>query len=121
MRTPRYKGGAGSEYMYALKKQYSNRSRPDIHSVKAAISPADFYQYELPDMPHTNKGGWQDGGLCVFHNDQHTGSFRVNLDTGAFCCFSCGAKGGDIVAFTMQRDGLTFPDALKRLAEDWRV
>lgn len=115
------KNGAGKEYIDAVNKLYSNRSRPDIHSVKAAISPADFYQYELPDMARTNKGGWQDGGLCVFHNDQHTGSFRVNLDTGAFCCFSCGAKGGDIAAFTMQRDGLTFPDALKQLAEDWRV
>ena len=113
--------GAVKQYLHAVDRLYCKTNCPDIHSVKAAISPADYYQYELSDMPRTDKGNWQDGGLCVFHNDRHTGSFRVNLDTGAFCCFSCGAKGGDIVAFTMQRDGLAFPDALKQLAEDWGV
>lgn len=93
----------------------------DIQLIKASILPADFYQHELPDMPCTLKFGWQDGGLCPFHSDNHAGSFRVHLDTGAFCCFSCGAKGGDIIAFTMQRDGLTFSSALKRLASDWGV
>jgi DNA primase len=94
---------------------------PDIRTIKTAISPADFYQYELPDMPSKNKGGWRDGGLCPFHADNHAGSFRVNMDTGGYCCFSCNAKGGDVVAFTMQREGLTFPNALKQLAEDWGV
>jgi len=93
----------------------------DICTIKSAISPADFYQYELPDMPRTNKGNWRDGGLCPFHNDSKAGSFRVNMDTGGYCCFSCGAKGGDVVAFTMQREGLTFLNALKQLAEDWGV
>ena len=120
MKKPRYQGGAGKEYFNALNKLYS-KPNPDIHKIKAAISPADFYQYVLPDMPRTNKGGWRDGGLCPFHADSQAGSFRVNLDYGAFCCFSCGAKGADIVAFTMQRDGLTFPEALKQLAEDWGV
>ncbi len=93
----------------------------DIRAIKAAISPADFYQHELPDMPRTNKGGWRDGGLCPFHSDRKAGSFRVNLDNGAFGCFSCGARGGDVVAFTMQRDGLAFPEALKQLADNWGV
>lgn len=94
---------------------------PDIDKIKASIRPADFYPHELPDMLRPTKGGWRDGGLCPFHRDNRAGSFRVNLDNGAFCCFSCGAKGGDIIAFTMQRDDLTFPEALKQLAEDWGV
>ena len=120
MRKAPHKHGAGKEYMNALNKLYS-RPRPDTRAIKAAISPADFYQCELPDMPSSNQGGWRDGGLCPFHADNHAGSFRVHLETGAFCCFSCGAKGGDVIAFTMQRDGLSFSDALKRLAEDWGV
>ena len=113
--------GAVKQYLNAVDRLYCKTNRPDIHTIKAAIPPAEFYPHDLPDMRPTNKSGWQDGGLCPFHNDTKAGSFRVNLDTGGYYCFSCGAKGGDIVAFTMQRDGLTFPDALKQLAEEWRV
>jgi len=120
MKKAPHKDGAGKEYLNALDKLYS-KPRPDIQAIKAAISPVEFYQHELPDMPRTQKGGWRDGGLCPFHSDTHSGSFRVHLDTGAFCCFSCGAKGGDLVAFIMQRDGLVFSEALKQLAEDWGV
>jgi DNA primase len=34
---------------------------------------------------------------------------------GGFFCFSCGEKGGDVVAFVQRRYNLTFPEALKRL------
>ncbi|MDP2828111.1 MAG: CHC2 zinc finger domain-containing protein [Sulfuricellaceae bacterium] len=90
-----------------------------LENVKAYIPPADFYRAELPTMPSPRGGGWRDGGLCVFHADNHAGSFRVNLETGAFCCFSCGAKGSDIIAFIQQRDGLSFPEALQQLADEW--
>lgn len=90
-------------------------------NVKAYIPPADFYRAELPAMPPPRGGGWRDGGLCIFHADNHTGSFRVNLETGAFCCFSCGAKGSDIIAFIQQRDGLSFPEALCKLSDEWGV
>lgn len=45
----------------------------------------------------------------------------MNLDTGAFVCFSCGAKGGDIIAFIQQRDGLSFRDAVEKIADEWGV
>jgi len=66
-------------------------------------------------------GGWTDAGLCLFHADAHKGNFRVNLDTGAFTCFACGAKGADIIAFTQLRHGLNFPDALKAIADTWGI
>ena len=47
-----HQNGAGKEYMKALDKLYSKPS-PDIHKIKAVISPADFYQYSLPDIPRT--------------------------------------------------------------------
>lgn len=87
--------------------------------LKAAISPVDFYRYELPDMPQTSRQGWVDGGLCPFHADKHTGSFRVNLESGAYRCFSCDAKGGDILSFLQARDGVSFPEALKRISQEW--
>lgn len=54
-------------------------------------------------------------GLCPFHNEK-TPSFNVRDDKGIFKCFGCG-KGGDAFAFVMELEHLTFPDAVKRLAE----
>ena len=66
-------------------------------------------------MPLTAKGGWRDWGLCPFHDDNH------DLDEGAYVCFSCGAKGSDIVDYTMARDGIDFQTALRKLAREWGV
>jgi DNA primase len=96
-------------------------SRVDSHAVKAAIPPAEFYPYEIATMPKPKGGGWVNGGLCPFHDDRHSGSFRVNVDTGAFRCFSCDARGGSIIDFAMQRYALGFRQALESLAREWGV
>lgn len=89
-------------------------------TLKSAIAPAAFYRVEVPTMPTPRRDhGWVDGGLCPFHDDHRARNFRVNLDTGAFTCFSCGAKGADVIAFTRLRHGLSFPDALAALADAW--
>lgn len=87
-------------------------------AVKLAVDPVEFFRYELGStMPPPKRRGWVDGGLCPFHQDRHAGSFKVNVDTGAFICFACGVKGHDIVAFTQRRHGLTFKEALAYLRE----
>ena len=98
-------------------------ARPiDARDVKESIDPIDFYQTELSRSFSPRKlAGSVDGGLCPFHDDQRVGSFKVNLGNGAFKCFSCGASGGDIIDFRMQRDGLSFRDALTSLAEQYGV
>jgi DNA primase len=53
-------------------------------------------------------------GLCPFHNEK-TPSFNVLEDRGIFKCFGCG-KGGDVFSFVMQIEGLTFPEAVQKLA-----
>jgi DNA primase len=53
-------------------------------------------------------------GLCPFHNEK-TPSFNVNPDRQAFYCFGC-QKGGDVIAFVMEHEGLPFQDALHMLA-----
>ncbi|MGZ5573929.1 MAG: CHC2 zinc finger domain-containing protein [Methylobacter sp.] len=86
--------------------------------IKQRLSPLDFYRHELHSAV-LKKTGWNDGGLCVFHDDNKPGSFRVNVTTGAFKCFSCGMAGGDIVAFVMSLYGLEFVETLAKLADDW--
>lgn len=92
----------------------------NAESIKRAINPAEFYRHELPGVI-LKKQGWNDGGLCPFHDDNKTGSFRLNLTSGAYKCFACGAAGGDIIAFVMASHGLNFTEALAKLIDDWRV
>lgn len=54
-------------------------------------------------------------GLCPFHNEK-TPSFTVDEKKQLFHCFGCGA-GGDVVSFIMQKEGLSYPESLKFLAD----
>jgi DNA primase len=60
------------------------------------------------------KAGTTYKGLCPFHGEK-TPSFVVTPGRETWHCFGCGL-GGDVFSFVMQRDGVTFPDALKSLA-----
>lgn len=95
-------------------------NRLDSDYIKNSILPFDFYSHELTN-PKLKTHAWNDGGLCCFHQDNRPGSFRVNLTTGAFKCFACGAAGSDVIAFTMSFYGLQFIEALHKLADDWGV
>ncbi len=53
-------------------------------------------------------------GLCPFHNEK-TPSFTVSEDKGFYHCFGCGAH-GDVVEFVRRVDGLSFPEAVEKLA-----
>ena len=58
-------------------------------------------------------------GLCPFHSEK-TPSFTVHVVHQFYKCFSCGA-GGDVVKFVMEKDGLSFYEALKSLSERYGV
>lgn len=60
------------------------------------------------------KAGTTFKGLCPFHGEK-TPSFTVTPSRDSWKCFGCGL-GGDVFSFVMQRDGVSFPDALKVLA-----
>jgi len=96
--------------------------RFDAAAIKDAIDPYDFYLKEL-GLPRYGyqSGVWRVAGTCPFHDDRKAGSFKVNTETGAFKCWSCGASGGDIIAFRQQRNDLDFIDTLRTLTQDWRI
>lgn len=49
-------------------------------------------------------------------DDFKPGSFKVNLRTGRWADFACGAKGGDVVSLAAYLHGLTQGDAARELA-----
>ncbi len=58
-------------------------------------------------------------GLCPFHSEK-TPSFYVNGSLQIYKCFGCDAA-GDVFQFVMEHEGLTFPEALKLLAERYGI
>jgi DNA primase len=62
-----------------------------------------------------NAGGGQRKGLCPFH-DEKTPSFHVTPSKGFFHCFGC-QTGGDVIAFVMKIDHLTFTETVEKLAD----
>ena len=69
----------------------------------------------VQDSVSLKKSGATYKGLCPFHGEK-TPSFHVNSDKGFFHCFGCGV-GGDVIKFLELRDKITFPDAVRQLAE----
>lgn len=54
-------------------------------------------------------------GLCPFHGEK-TASFSVSPDKGIYYCFGC-HKGGSVINFEMEIEGLSYPDAVRALAQ----
>lgn len=54
-------------------------------------------------------------GLCPFHGEK-TASFSVAPDKGMFYCFGC-HKGGGVINFEMEIEGLSYGDAVRALAK----
>ena len=78
--------------------------------VKSKLSVVDI----VGESVTLKKAGTTYKGLCPFHGEK-TPSFVVTPARESWHCFGCGL-GGDIFSFVMQRDGSTFPEALRTLA-----
>jgi DNA primase len=79
--------------------------------VKNKLSVVDV----VGDSVSLKKAGSTYKGLCPFHGEK-TPSFVVTPARESWHCFGCGL-GGDIFSFVMQRDSVTFPEALRLLAQ----
>lgn len=58
-------------------------------------------------------------GLCPFHNEKSP-SFNVSPARGIYKCFGC-SKAGNSVNFLMEHDHLSYPDALRWLANKYNI
>ena len=83
----------------------------DIAAVKERTSIVDVVR---DHVTLRNAGTGSMKGLCPFH-DEKSPSFTVRESAGTYHCFGCG-EGGDVVAFVQKVDGLTFVEAVERLA-----
>jgi DNA primase len=53
---------------------------------------------------------------CPFHNEK-TPSFHADDRKGRYYCFGC-RQSGDIFTFVIEKEGLSFPEAVERLAQE---
>lgn len=83
--------------------------------IKRRVNPSAYYSGVLQRFEPRRDNGWNVTGLCPFHQDSNPGSLAINLDSGAFKCFACGAAGGDIITFHMMLHEMSFQDALADL------
>ncbi|MBC7363849.1 MAG: DNA primase [Candidatus Aminicenantes bacterium] len=83
--------------------------------IKAAVSIVDLAsQYTT-----LKKRGKKWVGLCPFHSEKDP-SFTVDEEKQLFHCFGCGI-GGDLFSLVMEKENLTFPEAIKYLAEKYHI
>lgn len=83
------------------------------HSLNAIRERVDIVDI-VGEYVQLKKSGQGFQGLCPFHREKSP-SFHVHTEKQLFRCFGC-QKGGNVFTFLMNIEGLTFPDAAKRLA-----
>src|SRR5437588_8996966 len=86
-----------------------------VEAVKAAADILDV----VGGRTQLRKAGARLTGRCPFH-EERTPSFSVNPVEKLFYCFGCG-KGGDMIRFVEETQGLDFTAAVEWLAERFRI
>ena len=99
----------------ALSRAVGNARRSTLN--RDLLPPTTVF-YQKQGIKLLGNGAWRDA-LCPFHKDTRP-SMRVFFETGAFRCMVCGAHGGDVLAFHMQRHSVRFIEAAKALGA-WEV
>jgi DNA primase len=93
---------------------FSSRRRRLAVGVAAEVKSRLSVVEVVGESVSLKKAGTTYKGLCPFHGEK-TPSFVVTPQRETWHCFGCGL-GGDIFSFVMQRDSITFPEALRTLA-----
>jgi DNA primase len=87
-------------------------------SIEAAVAAADMVEI-VSGRTQLRRTGAQWTGRCPFHDDRNP-SFSVNPVEKLYHCFSCG-KGGDLIKFVEETEGLDFAAAVEWLADRYAV
>jgi DNA primase len=88
-------------------------------SVRAVIDASNIVEVVGLRTSLRKSSGTRFMGRCPFH-EERSPSFSVNADLNLYHCFGCG-KGGDVVTFVRETEGLDFVGAIEWLAERFRV
>jgi DNA primase len=88
-------------------------------SVRDVVAAADMVEVVSARTPLRRASGSRFTGRCPFHEEK-TPSFSVNPVDKLYYCFGCG-KGGDVISFVRETEGLDFVGAVEWLAERFRV
>ena len=83
-----------------------------LESIRSRV---DIVELVKDYVPQLSRAGRSFKARCPFHQER-TPSFIVTPERGTFHCFGCGA-GGDVFAFLMKMESLSFTEAAEKLAE----
>ncbi len=86
-------------------------SQDDIQKVRDATDIVTLVGERTP----LKQRGVEFWGCCPFHNEK-TPSFKVDSTTQLWHCFGCG-EGGDVFGYVMRSEEMSFPEAVRYLAE----
>ena len=82
------------------------------------LGQADIVEVVTSYMP-LKRSGRNFKALCPFH-DEKTPSFMVHQEKQIYKCFGCG-KGGNAIHFVMEKEQLSFPEAVRALGERYGI
>ncbi len=88
-------------------------------SVRDVVAAASIVEVVSLRTSLRKSSGTRYMGRCPFH-EERSPSFSVNADLNLYHCFGCG-KGGDVVTFVRETEGLDFVGSIEWLAERFRV
>src|SRR5579885_435972 len=86
-----------------------------IEQIRSASDIVDVIGSYVP----LKRAGANFTALCPFHREKSP-SFNVNPQRQIFHCFGC-HKGGDVFRFIQEFENITFPEAVRRLAERAKI
>ena len=88
--------------------------RFEDHIVEQVSSANDIVEIITQYIP-LKRAGRHFKACCPFHQEKSP-SFMVQPEKQLYHCFGCGV-GGDVLSFVMRHENMTFPEALKFLAD----
>lgn len=89
-------------------------------TIQAVLERADIVRVVEQSGVRLEKRGAGYVACCPFHSER-TPSFHVNPARQTWHCFGACQEGGDVLSYVMKRDGLTFVNAVRKLAEQYGV
>ena len=95
-------------------EQKKSGTRYEDHVVEQVSAANDIVEIISQYIP-LKRAGRHLKACCPFHQEKSP-SFMVQPEKQMFHCFGCGA-GGDVFSFLMRHENMTFPEALRSLAE----